>query len=367
MGRLRFSLFPLINYHFGMAAKQSMRYNDAIASFNQFIASYAGKDAETMISAAQTEVKGIELAMLKIAPASLSIQPVQGVNGIYNEMGLAAWESELYYTSIATQSPLAIDKGQYVLYVQSKSQSLELKGLLSDSSHSIGSVAISDDGSKMVYSECLSDIRDNTSQCHLRLAKRDSLQWSTMPAFSDVVNHEKFTSTHPAIRQYEDHYVIYFVSDRDLGTGGLDLYECTLLPNGEVKGPNPLHSINTPMDEISPFYDQFSERLYFSSNGHAGLGGFDVFYTSEDSLAQWAEPKNIMRPLNSYADDVFYRKAQGKDLIDESERGYLISNRGGELPFTNTVPPMMIFSFLMYLHLISRALFLKPRRMGTFH
>lgn len=343
--RLRSSLFPLVDYHFGMAAKQSMRYDDAITIFNQFIASYAGKDAETMLSAAQTEVKGIELAMLKIAPASLSIQPVQGVNGIYNEMGLAAWENELYYTSIATQSPLAIDEGQYALYIQSQFQSLELNDLLSDSSHSIGSVAISDDGAKMVYSECLSDIRDNTSQCHLRLAKRDSLQWSTIPAFSDAVNHEKFTSTHPAIRQYEDFYVIYFVSDRDLGAGGLDLYECTLLPNGEVRGPNPLHLINTPMDEISPFYDQFSERLYFSSNGHAGLGGFDVFYTSEDSLGQWAEPKNIMRPLNSYADDVFYRKTQGKDLTDESERGYLISNREGTTFYKHSTSNDDIFVF----------------------
>ena len=139
--------------------------------------------------------------------------------------------------------------------------------------------------------------------------------------------------------------MIYFVSDRDLGAGGLDLYECTLLPNGEVRGPNPLHLINTPMDEISPFYDQFSERLYFSSNGHAGLGGFDVFYTSEDSLGQWAEPKNIMRPLNSYADDVFYRKTQGKDLTDESERGYLISNREGTTFYKHSTSNDDIFVF----------------------
>ena len=57
--------------------------------------------------------EGIGLALLKIAPASLSIKPVQGVNGIYNEMGLAAWEDELYFTSIATQRPLEIDEGHY--------------------------------------------------------------------------------------------------------------------------------------------------------------------------------------------------------------------------------------------------------------
>ena len=49
-----------------------------------------------------------------------------------------------------------------------------------------------------------------------------------------------------------------------LGKGGLDLYECILTDNG-VKGPNALHSVNTAMDDISPFYDQFTKRLYFSS------------------------------------------------------------------------------------------------------
>ena len=69
-----------------------MYYDEAAKAFNRFIESYDGKDAETMKSAAQVELEGIGLALLKIAPASPSIQPVQGVNGIYNEMDLAAWK-----------------------------------------------------------------------------------------------------------------------------------------------------------------------------------------------------------------------------------------------------------------------------------
>ena len=327
--RLQTNLFPLIHYHYGIAAKQAMHYKEATKAFKLFIESYEGKDAETMKSAANVELKGIDLALLKIAPASLSIKPVQGINGIYNEMGLAAWEDELYFTSIATQSPLEIDEGQYSLYVQNEEGKIMIDGLITDPSRSIGSVAISDDGSVMVFSECLSEVRDNTSQCHLRLATRNDSAWVTKPAFSEAVNHENFTSTHPTIRQEENYYVVYFSSNRDLGQGGLDLYECILLENGGVKGPNALLSVNTGMDDISPFYDQFTKRLYFSSNGYPGLGGFDIFYTSQDSLSQWRTPQNMMRPLNSYADDVFYRKAQGKSLSDESERGYLISNREG--------------------------------------
>lgn len=327
--RLQTNLFPLIHYHYGIAAKHAMHYKEATNAFKLFIESYEGKDAETMKSAANVELKGIDLALLKIAPASLSIKPVQGINGIYNEMGLAAWEDELYFTSIATQSPLEIDEGQYSLYVQNEEGKIMIDGLIADPSRSIGSVAISDDGSVMVFSECLSEVRDNTSQCHLRLATRNDSAWVTKPAFSEAVNHENFTSTHPTIRQEENYYVVYFSSNRDLGQGGLDLYECILLENGGVKGPNALLSVNTGMDDISPFYDQFTKRLYFSSNGYPGLGGFDIFYTSQDSLSQWRTPQNMMRPLNSYADDVFYRKAQGKSLSDESERGYLISNREG--------------------------------------
>ena len=229
--RLQSNLFPLIHYHYGVAAKQAMQYDEATSALNLFIESYEGKDAEAMKSAAQVELEGIGLALLKIAPASLSIKPVQGVNGIYNEMGLAAWEDELYFTSIATQSPLEIDEGQYSLYVQNEEGKITVDGLITDPSRSIGSVAISDDGAVMVFSECLSEVRDNTSQCHLRLATRDDSIWVTKPAFSEAVNHENFTSTHPTIRQEDNYYVVYFSSNKDLGKG-LDLYECILTDNG---------------------------------------------------------------------------------------------------------------------------------------
>ncbi|MEC8627979.1 MAG: OmpA family protein [Bacteroidota bacterium] len=339
------NLFPLIHYHYGVAAKQAMQYDEATNAFNLFIESYDGKDVESMKSAAQVELEGIGLALLKIAPASLSIKPVQGVNGIYNEMGLAAWEDKLYFTSIATQSPLEIDQGQYSLYVQNEGENILVNGLITDPSRSIGSVAISDDGSVMVFSECLSEVRDNTSQCHLRLATRDDSTWVTKPAFSEAVNHENFTSTHPTIRQEDNYYVVYFASNKDLGKGGLDLYECILTDNGGVKGPNALHSVNTAMDDISPFYDQFTNRLYFSSNGYPSLGGFDIFYTAQDSLSQWRTPQNLMRPLNSQADDVFFRKAQGESLLDESERGYLISNREGTTFFKHSTSNDDIFVF----------------------
>ena len=343
--RLQTNLFPLIHYHYGIAAKQTMQYDEANHSFNLFIESYDGKNAEDMKSAAQVELEGIDLALLKTAPASLSIKPVQGVNGIYNEMGLAVWEDELYFTSIATQRPLDVGEGQYSLYIQNEDENILVNGLITEPSRSIGSVAISDDGSIMVFSECLSEVRDNTSQCHLRLATRDDSTWVTKPAFSEAVNHENFTSTHPTIRQEDNYYVIYFASNKDLGKGGLDLYECILTDNGGVKGPNALHSVNTAMDDVSPFYDQFAKRLYFSSNGYPSLGGFDIFYTSQDSLSQWRTPKNIMRPLNSNADDVFFRKAQGANLLDESERGYLISNREGTTFYKHSTSNDDIFVF----------------------
>ena len=196
--------------------------------------------------------------------------------------------------------------------MQNEGQNVMVDGLITDPSRSIGSVAISDDGSVMVFSECLSEVRDNTSQCHLRLATRDDSTWVTKPAFSEAVNHENFTSTHPTIRQEDNYYVVYFASNKDLGKGGLDLYECILTDKGGVKGPNALHSVNTAMDDISPFYDQFTKSLYFSSNGYSGFGGFDIFYTSQDSLSQWRTPQNMMRPLNSYADDVFTEKCKAR-------------------------------------------------------
>ncbi len=115
---------------------------------------------------------------------------------------------------------------------------------------------------------------------------------------------------------------MYFVSDRPGGYGGRDIYRIVKLPNGEwSKAQNMGPEINTPYDEDSPFIAINNKTLYYSSNGPASMGGFDVFVTFRDEDNNWSIPVNMGYPINSTGDDIFYTTTV------DGLRGYLSSFR----------------------------------------
>ncbi len=98
---------------------------------------------------------------------------------------------------------------------------------------------------------------------------------------------------------------LYFVSDREGGYGGYDIWYCEKF--GDKWGPavNAGSEINTEFDEISPYIASDGISLYFSSNGHNSMGGFDVFISILfDGF--WTDAENLGYPLNTSEDDVFY-------------------------------------------------------------
>ncbi len=98
---------------------------------------------------------------------------------------------------------------------------------------------------------------------------------------------------------------LYFASDREGGFGGLDLYYSLKLPDGNWGKPlNMGATINTPEDENYPYLDPNSAKLYFSSKGHGGMGGYDLFYTQWDSsINDWEKPHNLGFPINNPYDN----------------------------------------------------------------
>ncbi len=127
---------------------------------------------------------------------------------------------------------------------------------------------------------------------------------------------------HPTIS--EDETVLIFASDIMGGRGGKDLWMVKRKSKGGVFGrPENLGSvINTPGDEMYPYLRDDS-TLYFASNGHPGMGGFDIFRSIREN-GHWSKPENMKFPINSSADDfaIVYN-------LDEPEQGYFTSNRAG--------------------------------------
>ena len=148
-------------------------------------------------------------------------------------------------------------------------------------------------------------------------------QWDEPRLMTDRINskyHEPSASIAPGGDE------IYFTSDRPGGYGGRDLYRIRRLPNGEWSlplnlGPN----VNTAYDEDAPFIHSDGVTLFFSSKGHGGMGGYDIFKTvlTDPDMNGWSEPENMGYPLNTVNDDIYF------SLSEDGQTGYFSSEREG--------------------------------------
>ncbi|MCP4461030.1 MAG: peptidoglycan-associated lipoprotein, partial [Cytophagales bacterium] len=127
--------------------------------------------------------------------------------------------------------------------------------------------------------------------------------WQKPVAYPKQINNP--TSNEPHATISSDGKTLYFVSNRSGGFGGFDLYKTEMNERGEWGKPVNLgEPINTSADEDAPFLDLDGKTLYFSSNGHPGLGEFDIFKASWDSeTSAWAQPQNMGFPINSPSSD----------------------------------------------------------------
>lgn len=144
-------------------------------------------------------------------------------------------------------------------------------------------------------------------------------------------NSDEYSVAHPAVSQ--DGTKLFFSSDMPGGQGGMDLYVC-FRETGQWGAPLNLGpSINTEGDELFPTLDR-KGTLYFASNGHKGLGGLDI-YSTTNVKGVWQEVLNVGAPVNSTMDDFSY-------MVDSAGTfGYFSSNRPDSLGNTDTD----IFSF----------------------
>jgi len=129
-------------------------------------------------------------------------------------------------------------------------------------------------------------------------------QWSKPELLGSNINDPKANESHVSIGPAGD--ILFFTSDREGGFGGMDIYFCRKLPNGEwAEAVNIGPKLNTNFNEDAVFMHPDGKTLYFSSNGHPSIGGYDIFSSTRNEEG-WEAPSNLGYPINSVQNDIFF-------------------------------------------------------------
>lgn len=179
-----------------------------------------------------------------------------------------------------------------------------------------GACCFSPDGKEMYLTQCVTDPA-SPRFAQIVTSSRSDAAWGKIQKL-EITQDTLSTYAHPAVSP--DGEWLYFVSDMPGGMGGYDIWRVRITPSGLGGVENLGAPINTPGDEMFPTFRPNGD-LYFSSNGHIGMGGLDIYIARIDEKTQQYKIEHPGYPLNSEADDF------GMSFEGPHNRGFFSSNR----------------------------------------
>jgi outer membrane protein OmpA-like peptidoglycan-associated protein len=334
--------FKLGRLYYGMVLHRNGKYDEAQQQLQKFKVEYytINPDQESaMIKLANLEMKGCDTAKV-VGRQKIKIKALpEGINTPYTQAAPFLYDDNtLYYTSL--------DEKKLVMYTDTKNKEYteiykasrdgktwnkgsKLPSSVNEDKYFNGNGTFNQDRTRFYFTKCL-EMDDDRSLCNIFVAdvKKGKISAEAKRLPEGINFESKYTSTQPTVRKIDSKKeVVYYATDREGGKGGLDIWYTTRTKDGEYTAPRPLAHVNTVGDEITPFFDDSTSTLYFSSDGLPGLGGFDVFSSTLNmEESSWSEPHNIGKPINSGADELYY------SIQPDQTYGYFVSNREGSIP-----------------------------------
>lgn len=299
---------PDINYYLGRALFLNYRFDDALAQFNKYLE--VKGVPEKRISETQRYIEHSHNAKLLMAsPVKASITNIGSpINTQWAEYVpcISSDQSVMIFTYRGEESTGDLQSG--IGYTEDVFISYKVNGRwikpesISENINGYGhdaAIALSPDGKSLfIYKHSPSDKGD------IFISYQDGESWSTPQPLRGDVN--TANAWEGSISISSDGKTVYFSSERNGGFGGKDIYSAQLQSNGKwenVKNLGP--SINTKYDDDAPFIHPDGTTLYFSSQGHNSMGGYDIFKVKDES-GTWSAPANLGYPINTPDDDIYF-------------------------------------------------------------
>lgn len=317
---------PEFELKLGIAYHTNLDFDQAIEHYKKFKRSLKPNEVSTYQEYIDRKIFECECGItMKQNPQRVVVESLgSNINSIFNDYGpiVVPDESVLYFTSRRDNTTggnkdnndfeyfediyLAENKGEY--WFPAKNMGKEINSIYHDAI-----IGLSPDGQTL-----LMYIDENGGDVFYSKLKGD--KWSSPKPFPSPIN-SKYHE--PAASLAYDNRGLFFVSDRPGGYGEKDIYYSKQDKNGKWSEPENLGAaINTKYNEIGVFAMPDGKTIYFSSQGHTTMGGYDIFKSTFEN-GRWGEPVNLGYPINSAGNDVFF------SISASGRHGYFSSVRNG--------------------------------------
>lgn len=320
--------FPLIPYYKGSLYYQVGDFEGALPHFNNFIKNASNLSEESSLALVSEAKKNAQLAEFYIRLESdtldVKIESVTGVNTEASEFlpMLSPDNSTLYFTKKWEVKYRGDFKTSYVEKLMSSQ--LEVDGSINytapeempfpfnEGEGNYGGVSITVNNRELFITQCIfpqageqGDINCDIFKSQYKYFAEDEegtyFTWSKLEPLESVNGKDSWESQ-PCISA--DGKTLYYAKYDANRTRGIDIYYSLLNEDGTWGEGSPIPGkVNTAGNDKAPFIHPDGNTLYFSSDGHPGAGGYDIFFSRKDEQGFWGRPINIGKPVNTELDE----------------------------------------------------------------
>lgn len=322
---------PLVHYYYAMTLKNNGKIPEAKAELNRFM----GQEPNSALGKEQVEALNNMQVWLSQTPL-YAVKNVGGLNSPASDMAPAFFGDGLLFSSdrgerdVLNGENAGTGRAFYAVYFTDRKSEQDdsitfgkpkkLSKTVNKDFHN-GPVSVTADGSMMAFNRVSNRLKMRSegfvNRPKIYFLERKGKSWKNETTFA--YNSDSYSCSHPALSA--DGNTLYFSSDMEGTLGGNDIWMCKREGEGWSKPVNLGANVNTTGNEVFPYLRK-DGMLYFSSDGHGGIGGLDIFSSQNDN-GVWGEAVNQGVPLNGPTDDF------GIVFNAEGNRGYFTSDRAG--------------------------------------
>lgn len=307
--------YNLVNFYLGKAYAVNYDFDKAVTLFNMYLTNASGEEEEKGL--AQKMIQNCKNAKEILADTVTQniVENIQyPINSQYSEYVpvISADGSVMIFTyrgvkskgaDKVEQSMGSVDYNEDVFISYMKNGDWTEPVSIGDNINTDGhdaAIALSVDGQTLfIYKS------ENNNLGDIYVSKLNGKNWSKPERIKGEVN--KSDSWEGSASLSANGKVLYFASDREGGRGGRDLYKAELQADGSWGNVQNLgYTINTAFNDDAPFIHPDNQTLYFSSEGHTSIGGYDIFYAKMDEYGSFGEAVNIGYPINTIDDNRYF-------------------------------------------------------------